>query len=226
MYRFFGQPKFVGDGSSRLPIGYELFIRERKNGKWVLPEDFNAITADAIGDLLGNIVDTMSSSIRLLSFNLEERQFIDPAFMDMVARIQARTKINIFTELTERRDPDVSVADIQTAARRFHAHNLLVCVDDVGVGQNNPNLIKGMEDDVAEFKFACQDFRPCKTFREIEPILSMWYNEAKEHHKAIAIEGIETQIELDAITSKYPCDVIQGYWLGRPKLLGTDVDVN
>ncbi|WP_054749816.1 EAL domain-containing protein [Lacticaseibacillus thailandensis] len=209
-----------------MPIGYELFIRKRQGNEWVLPQDFNAITVDTIGDLLGNIVDTMSSSIRLLSFNLEEQQFIDPAFMEMVARIQARTKINLFTELTERRDPGVNFDQIQAAAQRFHDNNLLVCIDDVGVGQNNEQLIAGMEDSVAEFKFACQDLRPCKTFPEIEPLLASWYNEVQRQHKAFAVEGIETQSEMNIVTTKYPCDVVQGYWLGRPRLLGTQIDVN
>ena len=59
MYRFFGKPKFVGDGSSRLPIVYALFIRERKHGLSEPPDDFTAITAVAICALLSHLLHTL-----------------------------------------------------------------------------------------------------------------------------------------------------------------------
>ncbi|WP_054707540.1 hypothetical protein [Secundilactobacillus paracollinoides] len=104
MLKFYGQPKFRSDGATQQPIGYELFIREYQNNQWCLPQDFCAITAGQIQHLLSDTVQAMPDNIELLSFNLEQIQFIDPVFTDAVASVQDTTDIQLFTELTERTD--------------------------------------------------------------------------------------------------------------------------
>lgn len=226
MYRFFGQPKYAGFGHGQSPIGYELFIRQLVNGQWVLPTDFNDITAETLHQLLTDVILTMHQSVEMLSFNLEQNQFVDPNFLDMVTDVQDHTKINLFTELTERLASGISAESLVRAACAFHKRGLLVCIDDVGTGQNTPQMVLSMNDSVDEYKFAFQDFRPYNDIRSIEPQLDFWYHLAERDHKMLAIEGVETKAELTEIQNKYNYDVVQGYLLGRPVLLSTATDSN
>ncbi|ANZ60850.1 hypothetical protein AYR62_14890 [Secundilactobacillus paracollinoides] len=219
MLKFYGQPKFRSDGATQQPIGYELFIREYQNNQWCLPQDFCAITAGQIQHLLSDTVQAMPDNIELLSFNLEQIQFIDPVFTDAVASVQDTTDIQLFTELTERTDPRVTLNQLSRAAKRFHDEGLLVCIDDVGTGDNTPELVLALDDYIDEYKFALQNFRPFNHISDIESHVSYWYNMAQKYDKMLAIEGLENEEDLEVIRTKYPCDVIQGYYTGMPALI-------
>ncbi|MFD1483793.1 EAL domain-containing protein [Lacticaseibacillus baoqingensis] len=219
MFRFFGQPKFDLDPKHQDPIGYELFIREWRDGQWLLPENFSALSVAIIEPLLVQTIAAMPSKVQMLSFNLEQDQFIDPAFLAMVLRVEQHASIRLFIELTERLAPGVHEDQLVQAAKRFADHDLLVCIDDVGTGQNTPEMVVRMNDSVAEYKFALQNFRPFAAIAELAPELDMWYAMAQKEHKMLAIEGIETPEELALIRRQYPCDVVQGYLLGKPALI-------
>ncbi|MCI1985111.1 MAG: EAL domain-containing protein [Lactobacillus sp.] len=219
MFRFFGQPKFDLVPDHQAPIGYELFLREWRGGQWVLPANFSALTVDSIEPLLVTTIAAMPANIELLSFNLEQDQFIDPAFMAMAMRVNAQTSLRLFLELTERLAPGVTEDQLVVAAQHYADHGVLVCVDDVGTGQNSPQMVHRMALSVAEYKFALQNFRPFATIAELAPKLNLWYRMAQATHKMLAIEGLETPEELAVIRRDYPCDVIQGYLLGKPALL-------
>lgn len=219
MLKFYGQPKFRPNGDTQAPIGYELFIREYQNNQWCLPQDFCAITATQIQHLLSETVQAMPNNIELLSFNLEQIQFIDPIFCDVVTSVQEQTDIQLFTELTERTDPRVTLNQLARAAKRFNDRDLLVCIDDVGTGDNTPELVLKLDDYIDEYKFALQNFRPFNHISDIESHVSYWYQMAQTHDKMLAIEGIENAEDLETVRTKYPCDVIQGYYTGKPALL-------
>lgn len=219
MLRFYGQAKFDLNADDQAPIGYELFMRERQGDKWVLPADFTSSTADEIADLLSRTIAMMPEHIKIVSFNLEQSQFIDPDFCEAVARVQAQTDIHIYTELTERTDPHVSEESLCAAARNFHEHGLLVCIDDVGTGDNTPEFVMNVDPYIDEYKFALQNFRPFAHISAIQDKVSFWWSLARKQHKMLAIEGIENAEDLDVVRSQYPCDIVQGYYLGRPELL-------
>lgn len=199
-----------------LAIGYELFIREYRDGHWILPEDFEAISAATLESLLLKSLQILPTETTLLSFNLEQTQFIDPQYADMIARVQAQTQIRLFTELTERNNPAVTVSQLLGASQHFKQLGLLVCVDDVGTGDNQPTLVMQLDDYVDEYKFALQNLRPFNAIQSVEPELKYWYDLAATHHKVLAIEGVETADELAFVQHHYPCDIIQGYYIGRP----------
>lgn len=218
MYTFYGQPKFAL-ADSKTAIGYELFIREYQGDQWTLPDSFDAITSATIETLLNKTIQTLPPTTTLLSFNLEQNQFVDPEFADMVARIQATTNINIYTELTERKNPDVTDDQLLEAAKRFERLGLLVCIDDVGTAYNTPHLVGKLDDYVDEYKFALQNLRPFKTIHAVVPEIKYWYAKASQLCKTLVIEGIETQEELEFLKQHFPCDIVQGYYLGRPGLM-------
>jgi EAL domain-containing protein (putative c-di-GMP-specific phosphodiesterase class I) len=204
MLRFLGQPKFHLQDATGTPIGYELFVREYRNGRWVLPCDFNALTAAQMTELLADSIAALPKDLEMISFNLEQSQFIRSEFTDMVATLQTTTNIHIYTELTERADPNVADTDIVAAARRFHALGLLVCIDDVGTDAHSPALVEKLNPYVDEYKFALQNFRPFKQIAEINDLVTFWHNMSVRHGKVLAIEGIESQTDLDDIRRDYP----------------------
>lgn len=216
MLTFFSQPKFSGvTTETEQPIGYELFIREYQDHRWVLPADFDSITAAEIETLLTETLNQLPETIQLISFNLEQSQFIQPEYAEMVARVQATTPIKIYTELTERANPLVTPDQLLAGAQRFVALGLLVGLDDVGTGMNTPNLALKLNDYVSEYKFALQNLRPFNTIAEIADQLDFWSQLAQEQHKIMAIEGVESETELKQVQRDYPCDIIQGYYLGK-----------
>lgn len=219
MFRFFGQPKFDLDPKHPWPIGYELFVRENVADRWVLPKDFSKLTADTIETLLNEIIQVLPEHTQLISFNLEQDQFIQPAYLEMVKRVQARCQFRLFVELTERLSADVTEAQIVVMTKRYFDAGVLVCIDDVGTGQNTPRLVQAVNESIAEYKFALQNFRPFNSLDEVLPQLDFWYDMAQRHHKMLAIEGLETEAELVRIRKEFPCDVVQGYLLGKPALL-------
>ncbi|WP_461243103.1 EAL domain-containing protein [Secundilactobacillus muriivasis] len=218
MYTFYGQPKFAL-ADSKTAIGYELFIREYQGDRWTLPDDFDTITSATIETLLNKTVQKLPTTTTLLSFNLEQNQFVDPEFAAMVARIQATTSINIYTELTERKNPNVTDEQLFEAAERFERLGLLVCIDDVGTAYNTPSLVGKLDEYVDEYKFALQNLRPFKTIQAVVPQIKYWYAQASKLCKTLVIEGIESKEELEFLQQYFPCDIVQGYYLGKPSLL-------
>ncbi len=223
MLTFYGQPKFKSDGATRPPIGYELFIREHTAAGWQLPKDFNAITVAQLKALLLKTIPLMPASVVSIAFNLEPAQFIDHNYINMVAEVQQTTSLILYTELTERADERVTVQQLLAAAKYFHNLNLQVCVDDVGSGRNTLGLVLALNDYVDEYKFACQNFRFAADFKQITEILDPWYALAQRHKKVFAIEGIETAAELAIVDKDYPCDIVQGYYTGKPVPLNIEV---
>ncbi|WP_390407069.1 EAL domain-containing protein [Lacticaseibacillus jixiensis] len=218
MRRFIGQPKFRGDGS-RQQIGYELFVREYEAGQWRLPEDFNAITAIDIRRMLSEALLHMDNHIQLLSFNLEQRQFIDADFANAAHLVQQRTPIELVVELTERKDPAVNLAQLRAGAKRFKAAGIAVCIDDVGTEGNDADLVAALDPYINEYKFAFQNLRPFNDLSDVVAVLEPWYRKAAKCGKHFAIEGIETASGLARLTREYPADIYQGYLLGKPGLL-------
>lgn len=219
MLRFYGQPKFNLDTTDKEPVGYELFIREQRGENWVLPDDFTSVTPDEIADLLMRTIVMLPAHVKLISFNLEQSQFIRDEFIEAIAKVQAASSVQIYTELTERTDPNVSNDQLYRAAKRFNDAGLLVCMDDVGTGDNTPELVLDLDDFINEYKFALQNFRPFKHISDIKSTIDYWYKMAATHHKMLAIEGIETASDLAYIKEFYPCNLIQGYYTGRPFLM-------
>lgn len=219
MMRFYGQTKHsIIDGSWQ-PTGYELFIRVWQNNAWTLPADFTQFTPEDMAPLLKQTLAALPANFQTVAFNLEQSQFVDDRFINMIREVQDTTDLIIYTELTERTDDKISLNQLQTAAQKFHEFGLHVCIDDVGTGDNTPELVLALDEYIDEYKFALQNFRPFNTISEITSKIAFWHNLAAEKGKVLVIEGLETKSDLETIEELFPCEIVQGYFLGRPQLM-------
>lgn len=215
MLRFWGQPKYA----DRELLGYELFLREAVADQWRFPQDFGAYSATEIADLLIETVKTLGNRAQLLSLNLDRPEFIREDYVKEMARAQrACPQVQICVELTER-PGDVSAKQLIDAASGYASANLWVCIDDVGTGDNELEVVGELAPYVTEYKFALQNFHDQKDFISlVSPLLQFWREQAKINELFFAIEGFETKADLK-IAQNYHADILQGYYFGRPSLI-------
>ncbi|KRK33415.1 EAL domain-containing protein [Loigolactobacillus bifermentans] len=220
MIRFFGQPKF--DCRTQKLIGYEFLLRETYKGCWRLPTQFQQFSANTLSQLLCQTIQTLPQDLVLISFNLNQAQFVEPAFQPLLAQVQAQTKIQLYVELTEQPTATPMAALIQAAAD-FQQAGLKVCLDDVGTGANQLALVAALAPYVVEYKFALQNFRPAMDLASLAPRLRFWRELARRQHKAFAVEGFESAADLAAL-NQYAPTILQGYYFGKPRLLALPDD--
>ena len=160
MIRFWGQDKY----SQRELIGYELFLREYNDGQWRFPADFGKFTASEFAQTLVDTIGALPAGIQLVSINLDQPQFIDPQYINQLGVAQrACPDTLIIVELTER-PYNVPIAQLVTAAAAYQDLGLWVCLDDVGTGANQVDLVEALAPHVKEYKFALQNFHNKRDF--------------------------------------------------------------
>lgn len=221
MIRFFGQPQFTT--ADHTIKGYELFLRESIDHKWVFPDDFKEFTAYETANLLVQTIRPMPKTIKSVAFNLDPDQFVDPAYQTYLPKVQEQiAPIQLCVELTEHPcAPKVPNVQLVKAAQGFKNNHLSVVLDDVGTGNNTPPFAELLDSTLTEYKFAIQNFRNKREPDEIVKKLAYWHKMADDEDKRFIIEGFENKNELKLLND-YPADLIQGYYLDRPGLMLAD----
>lgn len=215
MIRFWGQDKY----SERELIGYELFLREYADGQWRFPKDFGKFTAQEFASLLVDTIRALPAGIRLVSVNLDQPQFISPAYMDQLGMAQKLCPdMQIVVELTERAG-NATVTQLVDAADTYKREGMWVCFDDVGTGANQLDLVNALAPYVMEYKFALQNFHNKRDFVTIvSPLLQFWREQAEINNVFFVIEGFESEADLK-VAANYHAEIVQGYYFGRPHLI-------
>ncbi|WP_461215439.1 EAL domain-containing protein [Lacticaseibacillus sp. GG6-2] len=226
MIRLWGQPKY--DATSGKLAGYELFLREQQeaNGRWLLPKDFSQFSPQTMANLIEATLETLPKDFELVSFNLDQEQFIDPAYVALLVALQDKLTYDLVIELTERRGTGNVPVDAQmliAAAKRFEEVGLVVCLDDVGTGANTKALVSALDPYVAEYKFALQNVRGKLSVAEIVTAITYWRIRAQQQHKRFALEGFEESTDIQLIRRFSP-NLVQGYYFGRPHVLPIAAD--
>lgn len=226
LIRFFAQPKY--STTTVKLIGYELFIRERetRDSAWFLPDDFSRFTPTEISELLADTIKTFPEGLNSVSFNLDQEQFIDLNYCKILTALQKQTPINLNVELTERQgigNKPLTKIDIVNAAETYHQAGLYVCLDDVGTGANQYELVDALAPYAVEYKFALQNVRGTLPATEIREQVGFWREMALRQHKLFALEGFEVSRDMELIQAFQP-DIVQGYYFGRPRMLPTAKD--
>lgn len=228
MIRFFAQPKY-SINTVKL-IGYELFIREQADvgGNWRLPDDFSQFTPERITRLLAATLRTFPQGLSCVSFNLDQEQFVDLTYCRLLAELQAQTPIRLYVELTERQgngSAGTTLAELAHAAAAYQKAGLAVCLDDVGTGTNQYDLVNAIAPYAVEYKFALQNVRGEISGDEIHTQIKFWREMALRQGKVFALEGFEYASDSHLIP-KFRPDVVQGYYYGKPHFLPIADDFN
>ncbi|WP_127848740.1 EAL domain-containing protein [Lacticaseibacillus hulanensis] len=221
MIRFWGQQKF--EPKTGRIMGYELFLRERSglDGKWRLPEDFSKMSAHQVTSLLVETIDSLPMDLDIVSFNLDQRQFVDPEYRVLLPNVQRLFKQRVVVELTERLGQGYAAVlpeELRNAARGFADLGISVCLDDVGTGFNQLELVDLLNPFVDEYKYALQNVRDVLTYAEIGQQVAAWKSKAHTTGKVLALEGVETSGDVSLIDQFRP-DIVQGYYYGTPHAL-------
>lgn len=226
MIRLWGQPEYaVATGKL---AGYELFLREKPtaDGQWQLPADFSKFSPGTMANLIGATLKTLPKDFELVSFNLDQEQFVDPAYTTLLVAVQAQLDYALVIELTERRGKGrqvIELSDLVAAAKQFQAAGLRVCLDDVGTGENQTALVDALDPFVSEYKYALQNVRGKLSLPEVAAEVTLWRDRAARLHKRFALEGFEDPEDVRLIQAFSP-DLVQGYYFGRPHTLPIAAD--
>jgi len=215
MIRFFGQKKFSNSDPAKL-IGYEFLLREYVDGKWQLPKDFSVFSSEEIAKLLVQTIAALPADLPLISFNLDQAQFVSPDFRKGIAKLFKANPMNLFVELTERSD-NIDYDELVEAASDYKKAGLRVVLDDVGTGDNQAAMALALNEFTSEYKFALQNVRGVDE-KEVRAQVTFWHDFATKQHKLFAIEGFETAEDL-RMAKEYSPDVLQGYYFAHPELI-------
>lgn len=227
MIRLWGQTQYsIKNGNLS---GFELFLREqdRVDGPWRVPEDFSQIKPELMACLLAETIKTLPEGLEFVSFNLDEIQFIDARYFDLLSEVQSKIGSHLIIELTERpggKHEPVDIKRLVEAAARYRDSGLVVCLDDVGTGENVSALVTALDPYVHEYKYALQNVRGVLPIEQIAAEVKVWRTRADKLGKSFALEGFEAHDDLHLI-KKYAPDFVQGYYFGKPHTLPIAADL-
>lgn len=223
MYRYFLQPQL--DASNNSLIGYELLIRQRVDGKWVLPHDFASIPIDVQADLIRRTAQKLLLKIGSVSFNTNQSQFIDGRIAEAIITAQKQIyPINLVLEVTEEKtDEHITNRQIIDQVHYFDEHGIQLSLDDIGTGINTYGHLKPILPYASEIKFAMQNFRQEGRADQIPENLKFWKDVADQHHLRLILEGVENEAEHE-MANGLGIDFRQGWYYGKPHLFKLDGD--
>ncbi|NLR08754.1 MULTISPECIES: EAL domain-containing protein [Lactobacillaceae] len=223
MYRYFLQPQL--DVLNNSLIGYELLIRQRVDGKWTLPHDFESIPIDIQADLITRTAKKLMLKIGSVSFNVNQSQFIEPTIAQAIIAAQKQIyPVNLVLEVTEERtDKHVTNQQIIEQVHFFDDHGIQLSLDDIGTGINTYEHLKPILPYASEIKFAMQNFRQEGREAEIPKNLKFWKSIADQYKLRLILEGVENQDEAD-MADELEIDLCQGWFYGKPHLFKLDGD--
>ncbi|WP_125709713.1 EAL domain-containing protein [Lacticaseibacillus porcinae] len=221
MIRLFGQAQF--SIANKKLSGYELFLREQKvpGGPWRLPENIAGIDPKLMTALLEQTLVALPAGLDFVAFNLDESQFVQSDYFDLLTHLAAELPFQLGIELTERHGDEaveVTVDELIEAASHYQSSGLVVCLDDVGTGENVQSLVTALDPYVSEYKYALQNIRKQSTPEQLVSTVNYWRNRAKRLHKRFTLEGLESH-EDRALIRQFLPDYVQGYYFGTPHQL-------
>lgn len=227
MIRLWGQAQF--SIKTKKLSGYELFLREQKlpGGPWRLPDNISLIDPAQMSALLNETLAAMPDGLEFVAFNLDQSQFVQPEYLQLLQDVKRTLPFKLGIELTERHGDDtkaVALADLITSAKAYQGAGLLVCLDDVGTGENVGDLVEALDPYVSEYKYAIQNVRKTQPQAQIAAEVTHWRKRARQLGKVFTLEGLELSDDLTLIRDFCP-DFVQGYYFGTPHFMAIPRDL-
>ncbi|MCM1144066.1 MAG: bifunctional diguanylate cyclase/phosphodiesterase [Blautia sp.] len=220
------QPQF--HTTDKMLRGVEALIRWKdETGKMIRPDVFIPI-AEKNGTIVPIGTWVMEESIRiyadwkakyhypmLMSLNVSAIQYKQPDFIDKVMQILEKYKIlpgEIELEITESILID-DFKEITDKLIKLRDLGIRISLDDFGTGYSSLSYLKGLPIDTLKID---KSFIDTVITDENTRIIteSIIYMVKKLGYETVA-EGVETKEQFDYLNA-IDCDIIQGYYLGKP----------
>ncbi len=225
------QPIFAPRGKLLAPVAVESLIQPRLGGRLVSPQAFfdSVPAADRL------YVEGLSRALHLRNFHFIGVDGLDlffnynPQVNDHPGRALAEIRLMgrrlddygldasmLVCEITEQATRDETMLPGVVAEMR--RAGLRIAIDDFGAGHSTEERLRLLEPDIVKidggwFADVCRHAAAEKLFR---PLLALLH----DHGVKVLVEGIERP-DLLRVALEGGADLLQGYLLGRPALVGT-----
>ncbi|KAF0380197.1 EAL domain-containing protein [Pediococcus acidilactici] len=218
MFRFFIQPQLNTVAQSVL--GYELLIKQYRDGAWRMPKSFSAIPAKTMADTLIATVKELSLKVGSVSVNVDRHQIQDQHLIHALIMAQAVLRpVKLVIELIEDAvNPAVTNQELIPTVQNLNDLGIQFCLDDVGSGINTWPEIKSLLPYTSELKYALQNYKEHLSETNAEHHVAFWQKIAAEHKMRFILEGIEDDQD-GAWADRMKIDLRQGYYYGKPALM-------
>lgn len=222
IYQYFIQPQV--DAINDNVIGYELLLRQKHSGQWLTPTATTGIAVDDQAHLIEQAAQQLQLKVGSLSFNVNERQFLDRNMAQAIIQAQhAIYPVNLVLEVTEEPTAHpVTARQLSEQIHYFDDHGIQLSLDDVGTGLNTYDHLEPLLSAVSELKFPLQNFREAHREAEILPALQFWMKTAHQYRLRFILEGVETKSDHD-LANQLGIPNRQGWYYGKPHPLPEDL---
>lgn len=207
------------DARQRKIVAYEMLLRSSEPS---LPDPGAVLDAaerlDAVHHLGRHIRLLASRAFRLLPspdmslfVNLHAHELTDPDLYAGDAPLGEFAR-RVVLEITERASLE-SLSDITSRARRLRDLGYRIAVDDLGAGYAGLTTFTTLEPEVVKLDMSL--VRNIGQSATKQRVVQSMIRLCREMSMRVVAEGIETREELACI-GDLGCDLLQGYYLGKP----------
>jgi diguanylate cyclase (GGDEF)-like protein len=148
-----------------------------------------------------------------MAINVSAKQLLQKNVIQSIMNIIKENNLSpesIELELTER---EAFQASILPVLKSINDHGLGLSIDDFGTGYSGLSYLKLFP--ISKIKIDKSFIKDIDTNHDSQVIVSNTINLAKKINVTVLVEGVETQEQVDFLSS-HDCDMVQGYYFSRP----------
>lgn len=216
MYDFFVQPQV--DRKDNSIFGYEMLLRERKDGHWGSPEDKHDLPVAKQIKLVKNnakIIKKHTDYDKCISFNLSQKQMEDPQITDQLVLLsKSISPLELVVEFTA----DISFEIVQRMNQELHFYGIKLAIDNVGSYSDTYEDIRKLLPLIDKIKLTMQQLRDSNVEQNLSEELLLWVKQAQKYDLKIILEDVADYDE-QLLAEKYGINIQQGQLYGDPVLI-------